>query len=204
MTGYIIGLILGIVIFILQNLKPTSVGFRIASLLTTILFLWGIYYAHAGFWNILIIPIGVSVLCFISALIFPYMETSAMDEYAMVNGRDYYSELKDEEKIGKLLVPGFKQTYDRILCGTITGIVSTNEEFRQFAKSLYATNFYPISSHTKREVLSHIQSVIEDVANSSIRGEYIRTKGLKEIKILFNAYLSVMYIHEEATNNIMK
>ena len=202
MAGYIIGLVLGIIIFLQQNFKPTSNWFRIVFLILTVAFLWGIYYAHAGYWNILIIPAGVLVLCFISALCFPYGIASASTEYAVINGRNYYAELHDEDKIGRINPPGFKQTYDRIIVGILTQIVCTQNDLHRFGKLLYSKNFYPISSRTKEEVMKHINSVIYDVANSSKYGDEIRQKAQKNIEALFNAYVSVMAIHEEATLSI--
>ena len=58
MIGYIIGLVLGILVFLFQNFKPTSYGFRVLFLLLTIAFLWGVSYAHLGYWLILVMPIG--------------------------------------------------------------------------------------------------------------------------------------------------
>lgn len=71
MTGYIIGLILGIIVIIWQNLKPTSAGFRYMFLIVSAALMWGIYYAHLGLWNILVIPVALLMLCFISAFCFP-------------------------------------------------------------------------------------------------------------------------------------
>lgn len=202
MSGYIIGLILGLVIFILQNLKPTSLWFRISFLILTFAFLWGISYAHMGYWNILIIPIGVSILCFIATFCFPYGLTSAKNEYMAVNGRNYYTELHDEDKIGRIDAPGFKQTYDRIIGGVLTQIVSTQDDFQKLGNLLYSKNFYPISTHTKAEVLHHINLAITTVVSTSIEGENIKSRARKNIELLFNTYVSVMSLHEEATRQI--
>ena len=87
MVGYIIGIILGVIIFLLQNFKPTSIGFRIAFFILTIAFIWGISYAQLGYWNILVIPLGIMVLCFIAALCFPYGGNSAKNEYMYINNQ---------------------------------------------------------------------------------------------------------------------
>ena len=202
MTGYIIGLVLGVVIFVLQNLKPTSSWFRISFLVMTIAFLWCISYAHLGYWNIFIIPVGVSVLCFISALCFPYGISSAYNEYMTVNGRNYFAELCDDDKIGRIDAPGFKQTYNRIIGGVLTQIVSTQDDFQKLGIKLYTKNFYPLSIHSKAEVMKHINSAIEEVALASKYGRNIRLKAKKNLELLFNAYISVMSIHEEATRRI--
>lgn len=202
MIGYIIGLILGVVIFVLQNLKPTSSWFRISFLVMTIAFLWCISYAHLGYWNIFIIPVGVSVLCFISALCFPYGSSSAHTEYMTVNGRNYFAELCDDDKIGRIDAPGFKQTYDRIIGGVLTQIVCTQDDFQKLGNKLYSKNFYPISIHTKAEVMKHLNSAIEEVALASKYGKSIQMKAEKNLELLFNAYISVMSIHEEATRRI--
>ena len=202
MIGYIIGLILGVVIFVLQNLKPTSSWFRISFLVMTIAFLWCISYAHLGYWNIFIIPIGVFVLCFISALCFPYGSSSAHTEYMTVNGRNYFAELCDNDKIGRIDAPGFKQTYDRIIGGVLTQIVCTQDDFQKLGNKLYSKNFYPISIHTKAEVMKHLNSAIEEVALASKYGKSIQMKAEKNLELLFNAYISVMSIHEEATRRI--
>lgn len=202
MTGYIIGLLIGVLIFLAQNLKPASVWFRISFLLFTAVFLWGISYIHAGYWNILIIPIGVIVLCFIAAMSFPYSAVSAQSEYMAVNGRNYYAELKDEDKIGKINAPGFKQTYDRIISGILSNIVNGQDELQRFGNLLYSKNFYPISTHTKKEIMQHINSVIDEASHMSKYGKSIDRKAKSSIEILFNAYVSVMSIHEEATNAI--
>ena len=202
MTGYIIGIVLGVVIFLLQNLKPTSSWFRISSFVMTITFLWCISYAHLGYWNIFIIPVGVSVLCFISALCFPYGISSAYNEYMTVNGRNYFAELCDDDKIGRTDAPGFKQTYDRIIGGVLTQIVCTQEDFQKLGNKLYRKNFYPISIHSKAEVRTHLYSAIEEVALASKHGKSIQMKAEKNFELLFNAYISVMSIHEEATRRI--
>lgn len=202
MTGYIIGLVLGIIVFLLQNLKPTSFWFRILFLILTIAFFWAISYAHAVFWNILIIPIGVLVLCFVAAFCFPYGSSSARNEYMAVNGRNYYLELQDDDNIGRIDAPGFKQTYDRIIAGVLTQIVRTQDDFQRFGNLLYSKNFYPISIHTKEEVMRHINSVITEMSNSSKDGRNIRIKAENNIETLFNTYVSVMSIHEEATRRI--
>lgn len=202
MTGYIIGLIIGVLIFISQNMKPTSLWFRISFMLFTVAFLWGISYLHAGYWNMLIIPIGVIVLCFIAAMCFPYGAASAQSEYMAVNGRNYYAELKDEDKIGKINAPYFKQTYDRIISGILFNIVNSQDELQRFGNLLYSKNFYPISTHTKKEIMQHINSVINEASRMSKYGKSIEKKAKSNIEILFNAYVSVMSIHEEATDAI--
>lgn len=202
MTGYIIGLVLGIIVFLLQNFKPTSLWFRVSFLILTIAFLWGISYTHLGYWNILIIPLGELVLCFIAAFCFPYRSNSAIMEYTTINGRNYYAELRDGDKIGRIDAPGFKQTYDRIIAGVLTKIVSKQDDFQKLGNLLYSKNFYPISEHTKAEVLLHIFSAITEVANASTDGRNIQVRARDSIESLFNAYVSVMSIHEEATRRI--
>lgn len=202
MAWYIVGLVLGVIAFVLQNLKPTSSSFRVMFLILTVAFLWGISYANLGFWHILIIPIGVLVLCFISAMCFPYMGKSSISEYSAVNGRDYYAELRGDDKIGRIDAPGFRQTYDRIIVGIVREITSSEDDLMRFGKLLYSKNFYPISCHTKKEIMQHINTVIEKTASSSNDGDAIREKARNRIEFLFNAYVSVMSIHEEATRNI--
>lgn len=202
MTGYIIGLALGIIVFLLQNFKPTSVGFRLMFLLVTFAFLFGIYFAHLNYLNILIIPIGEFVLCFLSAFCFPYNEKSASMEYEVVNGENYYANLRNEDVIGEICPRGFKQTYDRIMGGILYQIVGNQKELQEFGNLLYSKNFYPISIHTKEEVLQHITNCIEKIANSSKYGDMIRIKSNERIEQIFNTYVSVMAIHEEATKNI--
>ena len=67
---------------------------------------------------------------------------------------------------------------------------------------IYSKNFYPISTHTKEEILQHINNCIEKTANSSRQGNTIKINADNNIEHLFNAYVSVMSIHEEATRNI--
>ena len=119
-----------------------------------------------------------------------------------VNGTNYYAELHDKDKIGRIDVPGFKQTYDRIIAGVLTQIVSTQDDFQKLGNKLYSKNFYPISIHSKAEVMKHINSAIEEVALVSKYGRSIQMKAEKNIEMLFNAYISVMSIHEEATRRI--
>lgn len=202
MTGYIIGAVLGIVVFLFQNLKPTSTGFRIMFLLVSIAFLWGIYYAHLGGWNVLVVPIGETVLCFISAFCFPYNNKSSLMEYESINGENYYANLHNEDKIGVIQPQGFKQTYDRIMSGILFEIVNNQKDLQEFGNLLYSKNFYPISIHTKGEVMQHIKNCIERIANSSKNGITIRYKAEERIEQIFNTYVSVMAIHEEATKNI--
>ena len=202
MTGYIIGLLLGIIVFLWQNFKPTSVGFRYMYIIVSVAFMWGIYYAHLGWWNVLIIPIGMLVLCFISAFCFPYMINSARTEYSYVNGHNYYIELKDTDYIGKIDCPGFKQTYDRIMGGIIVDTVMTQDDSERLWNLLYSKNFYPISEHTKQEIMQHITSSIETVAVASKHRDVIRKNAQKNIELFFNTFVSVMSIHEEATRNL--
>lgn len=202
MVGYIIGIVLGVIIFLLQNFKPTSIGFRIAFLILTIAFIWGISYAQLGYWNIVVIPVGVLILCFLAAFCFPYKGSSAINEYMAINGQNLYKELQNSDQIGQINVPGFKQTYDRILGGIISQIVTSKKDFDSFGKALYSKNFYPISIHTKDEIIQHIRWAIEEVANSSTDGNSIRSKAEDNIESLFNAFVSVMSIHEEATRNL--
>lgn len=206
MIGYIIGLVLGVVIFLLQNLKLTTVGFRLMFLITSIAFIWGIFYAHLGYWNVLLIPIGEVFLCFISAVCFPlysaYGPVDPLMEYETINGDNYFAQLNDKDKIGRIDAPGLKQTYDKIMGGIISQIVSNQKDLQYFGNLLYSKNFYPISIHTKEEVLQHINACIDKVANSSTNGDSIKIKANKKIEQLFNTYVSVMSIHEEATKNI--
>lgn len=204
MAGYVIGLVLGVIIFLLQNFKPTSIWFRISFLILTIAFLWGISYAHMGYWNILLIPVGVFVLCFICAFCFPYSSKSAINEYMVVNGRNYYAELHDDDRIGRIDPPGLKQTYDRIMAGIVSKIVTNKSDFQRFGSLIYSKNFYPISEHTKAEIMNHINGVVDDVAELSDEGLSIRLKAESCIEQLFNTYVSVMSIHEEATRRIEK
>lgn len=191
MAGYIIGLVLGIIVFVMQNLKPTSIGFRVSFFVLTFTFMWAISRAQLGFWNILIIPLGTTVLCFISAFMFPYGRSSAKKEYEALNGRDYYAELRGDQTIGRIDVPGFKQTYDRIMGGFVWDIVHSEHEYQTLMGLLYSKNFFPISEHTKDDVLSHIIQAISKVSPSALK------EGV--IKSIFNTYVSIMSIHEEAT-----
>lgn len=202
MTGYIIGLVLGILVFLFQNLKPTSIAFRVLFLILTIAFLWGISCVKLSYWNIAIIPIGVLVLCFISAFIFPYGAYAAQNEYEAINGCNYFAELKDNDKIGRINPPMFKQSYDRIMAGILSQVVSSQSELQELGNLLYSKNFYPISAHTKTEVLQHIRQSIETAASSSRHGNSIRMKAEKNIEQIFNTYVSVMAIHEEATREM--
>lgn len=202
MIGYIIGTVLGVIVFLLQNFKPTSFGFRIMFLLVSIAFIWGIFYAHLGYWNILVVPIGETVLCFISAFCFPYNGKSASMEYGAVNGANYYAWLQDKDRIGKIAPRGFKQTYDRIMSGILFEIVNNQKDLQEFGNLLYSKNFYPISIHTKEEVLQHINTCIDIMAKKSKHGNTIIIKANERMEQLFNTYVSVMAIHEEATRNI--
>lgn len=199
MIGYIIATVLGVIVFLWQNFKPTSFSFRIMFLLVTIAFIWGIYYAHLGYWNILVVPVGEVFLCFISAFCFPYNGNSAYMEYCSVNGEDYYAKLHDDDKIGRIDPRGFKQTYDRIMSGILFEIVKNQNDVQEFGNLLYSKNFYPISTHTKEEILQHINTCIEAMATKSRYGNSIRDKANKKIGLLFNTYVSVMAIHEEVT-----
>ena len=62
------------------------------------------------------------------------------------------------------------------------------DELRRFEKN-----------NTKNDIIHHINSVIAEVTNSSKYGTSIRIRALNNIELLFNAYVSVMSIHEEAT-----
>ena len=202
MTGYIIGLILGIIVIIWQNLKPTSAGFRYMFLIVSAALMWGIYYAHIGWWNVLVIPLGVNILCFISAFCFPYKGISARQEYMHANGRNYYAELKDDDQIGEIHAPAFKQTYDRIMEGIITEVVITPDDLKKLLNLLYSKNFYPISIHTKQEIMQHINNAVYKVARESRFGDTIPMKAKENIELIFNTYVSVMSIHEDATKRI--
>ena len=204
MIGYIIGVILGVIVFLLQNMKPTSFKFRVLYLILTVSFIWSMHYVDAGFWHFLIIPFGETVLCLISAICFPYSSTSARSEYISANGRDYYSELEDSEKIGRIDASGFKQTYDRIISGILSDLATNEYDFQILARKIYSKNFYPISSHTKAEVLSHLNRAIEEVSSSSKYGKKIRDRATNQIGLLFNSYVSAMAIYEEATRRIEK
>lgn len=202
MIGYIIGLGLGVLVFFIQYLKPTSLWFRISFPILTIAFFGSISYMQAGFWNILIIPIGVLVLCFLTALCFPYCATDARREYMIINGKNYYAELQNGDKIGRINAPGLKQTYDRIIAGVLTQITSTPNDFKMFSNLLYSNNFYPLSNHTKDDVIQHIESVITIVSDLSNNDKTIQMKSEKNFDLLFNSFVSVMSIHEEATRRI--
>lgn len=204
MIGYIIGTIAGAIVFFLQNMKPTSFWFRICYLTLTVSFIWGMSYVDAGFWHLLFIPLGEILLCLISAICFPYSSTSARSEYMSVNGKDYYSDLKDSDKIGRIDVPGLKQTYDRIISGILSDLVTNQSDFQILGRKIYSKTFYPISSHTKAEVMSHLCYAIEEISSSSKNGKRIRNRAQSSIGLLFNSYVSVMAIHEEATRRIEK
>lgn len=201
-VGYIIGLLLGIVVLITQNMKPTSVGFRVMSLIVSVAYIWSIYYTHLGYWNLLAIPLGVFMLCFFSAFCFPYKGVSARYEYMYTNGRNYYAELKEDDVIGEIHAPGFKQTYDRIMEGIITEVVITPDDLKKLLNLLYSKNFYPISIHTKQEIMQHINNAVQRVSIESRFGDTIPLKVEDNIELIFNTYVSVMSIHEDATKRI--
>lgn len=201
MTGYIIGLVLGFIIFLLQNFKPTSVAFRVAYLLTSIVFIIGIYFASLGGWNVILIPLGEILLAFISAVIFPYDLYSATKEIQLTNSCDYYKELDSKDKIGRINPPGFKQTYDRILQGILSGIVSNEKDLQKLGNELYSKNFYPISEHTKEEVVQHIQTSISKTGFESNDDNFLK-KAIPQTSNIFNAFVSIMAIHEESTREI--
>lgn len=197
MAGYIIGLVLGIVIFILQFFKPSSGAFRATALLSTVAFMWIMGKTHLGYWNILIIPIGVVLICFIAAVFFPYRGKSATYEYDSINGKDYYDEIGEHDKIGLVNAPGFKQTYDRIMSGLLFEVAHSKAEFQDLQRLLYSKNFYPISQHTKVEVLEHIVTAIQTAipaSANSLQEEYV--------KRVFNTYVAIMSIHEDTTRAI--
>lgn len=204
MIGYIIGAILGILVFLWQYIKPVSAGFRFLLPIFTVAFIWGIYYARLGYLNIIAVPVGELILCFIVAFCFPYGANSALNEYMAINGRNYFSELKDEDLIGPIKAPGFRQSYDRIMGGILTQIVKTQDDFQKISNLLYSKNFYPISTHTKAEIIEHIHFAIDDTAKDSPNGMAIRINTEKNIELIFNTYVAVMSIHEEATRNIEK
>lgn len=201
MVGYIVGVVLGVIIFLLQNFKPTSVGFRIMYLLTTIAFLFGFWFLKLGGWNILVLPVGEMFLAFISAAFFPYSLYSATSEYQFTSSHDYYKELELNDKIGRIKPDGFKQTYDRILDGIITSVVNSKSDFLKFKGELYSNNFYPISEHTKDEIMQHIRKAITNTGWESKDNKFIE-KATRQTSNLFNAFVSLMAIHEEATREI--
>ena len=180
MAGYIIGLVLGILVFLWQNMKPTSVGFRYMFFVVSVAYMWGIYYAHIGWGNVIVIPLGIMILCFFSAFCFPYMGSSAYAEYMHVNGCDYYAGIKDTDFIGEIHAPGFKQTYDRIMEGIITEVVLSKNDSLKLLNLLYSKNFYPISLHTKNEVVHHIHSAIDIVAKESKIGKPLEDNPLQD------------------------
>lgn len=128
--------------------------------------------------------------------------TETQNEYAAVNGNNYYDVFRDDDTIGRIDPPGFKQTYDRIIVGILTNITSNQADLHNFGNMLYSNNFYPISQHTKKEILQHINSVVAHVASISNDCNNIRLKAKPYIEPLFNAFISVMAIHEEATRRI--
>lgn len=198
MAGYIIGIVLGIIVFLMQNLKPVTIGFRVSFFLLSIVFVWGIGKTDIGYWNLLVIPLGEMVLCFISAVLFPYHAPTARFEYDYINGDDYYLHLQKKDKIGRIDAPGFKQTYDRIIAGLLWDLTHNNAEHQELIRLLYSKNFYPISEHTKQEVINHILESIGAVVKPSV----FELLSEEQIRPIFNAYVSVMSIHEEATRGI--
>lgn len=202
MAGYIIGLVLGLTVFLFQNFKPTSLGFRIMFLLTSFVYLWFMYKAQIGFWNIFIIPFGEMILCFCSAYVYPYGGKAASMEYESLNGQNYFAILQFDDKIGRINPRGLKQSYDRIMGGLLSDIANNKKELLILNSLLYSKNFYPISIHTKMEILQHIYDCIDKMAKISSHGDVIRIKASEKIELLFNTYVSVMAIHEEATRNI--
>lgn len=197
MPGYIIGVILGVITFLYLNLRPTSMGFRVSFFCFSIIYLLVIGLARLGYWNILVIPAGEVILCYFSLFFFPYGPYSASTEYKNVNGVDYYSALSANDKIGAITAPGFKQTYDRIIAGYLYGLTVSQDEYELCASLLYSKNFYPISEHTKEEIENHVAAVV-DMATR-------HRKAAKRVnENLFNAYVCVMAIHEEATKELEK
>ena len=153
-----------------------------------------------GYWNILLILFGVAVLCYIAAKCFPSYNTPAQREYRIINGRNYYKKLRQEDLIGRIHAPGDKKSYYKIIHSILSDIACSTDELNELAFLLSTANFHPISEHTKQEVLLHIYSTINKALGKSKNREYISVKTKENIETLFNAYISAMSIREEEMN----
>lgn len=201
-VSHIIGSVIGVLILLMQIAKPVSNKFRLLSIILAVI---SIYYTSTldiHIWNSILTPFLVLVSCFISAIVFPYTASNSYNDYNSINGEDYYDNLSMNDKIGMVNVPGIKQTYIRILDGIITSSCNTIKEYKTFKSCIMSKNLYPISEQTKAKVISHINESIKSACLNSNNYTNLYSKLKNKEQEIFNVYVSIMRIHEDATNTL--
>lgn len=158
-----------------------------------------------GWWNIILLPLCTSMGIFISLLILPFTVKEAVEVTKReAKCLDIYSKLKDDDIIGKTEVFGIKQEYERDIQKLLYAITRSKKLTTQILVNLYTKIYYPISTITKKELKNHIIESINKVLIGNNIFENFEKESGDIYKEIFNIYLSILQIHEEATDNIKR
>lgn len=201
MTPTILGIIISVVFLVIKN-KGRNIKFKILSYSICIIFCLRILFTtNLGWWNVIVLPFSTCIGLFISLVIKPFTVKEAV-KTRNVYCLDVYSKLKDDDIIGKTETYGLKQTYERDLKKILFAFTSSNRDTEKILFNLYTRIYYPVSTIIKKELENHVKNSINKVVIGNRYLEKSLEKSQTIYKEIFNTFLSILQIHEIATDNI--
>jgi hypothetical protein len=197
----IIGIILSILLLVIKQsgrvLKFKILSFSICAILCLIILIT----TNLGWWYTIILPLITFVGIFLSLFILPFTVEESI-ENSVVQITDIYSMLADNDQIGKIQNIGFKQVYERQLGKLLYAFTSSVDDSNKILKNLYSEIYYPSSKITKEKISNHIHNSLDSVINGNKYLEQSLLKSANIYKQVFNIFVCILQINEEATDNL--
>ncbi len=203
MASIIIGLFLSILLIynkqIGRNKRFKVLSFSICFLFSLTLLL----LTDLGWWYIIVLPVFTFIGVFLSLIISPFTLDEAFESREVVI-HDYYNELPDEEQIGFIKTYGFKQGYERLLNKVLYAFTSSNTDAEKIMHNLYSNIYYPSSKILKVTLVNHVHESLDKVIDGTVYLTKIRETTPNIYAYVFNIFICILQINEEATDNIKR
>lgn len=203
MMAIVIGIILSVLLLVIKQsgrvLRFKILSFSISAILCLILLIT----TNFGWWYTVLLPLITFVGVFLSLFISPLTIEESINKSEM-QIIDNYSRLADSDQIGKIQTIGFKQGYERQLGKLLYSFTSSNDDSNKILKNLYSEIYYPSSTITKEKLANHIHISIDQVVNGNKYLEQSLHKSVNIYKHVFNIFVCILQINEEATDNIKR
>lgn len=203
MTTIIIGLFLSILLLIIKQ-SGRNVKFRVLSFSICFLICLTILLStDLGWWNVIVLPICTLMGIFISLYFYPLTIKEAFDSREVII-HDYYNELAAGEQLRNIKTYGFKQGYERLLSKVLYGFTSSNSDTEKIKFNLYSNIYYPSSEVLKETLENHVHESLDNVINQRPYLRHIRRNNPDIYDYVFNIFVCILQINEEATDNIKR